>query len=200
MIIINAVGDVCPIPVIKAKDTINELKASDIIQVLVDNEIAVQNLQKLAGQKGFESEYIKENEIFKVNIKAVIDSNSIPEETACQCKPMGMNKVVVIASDVMGDGDRELGAMLIKSFVYALTTQDTLPSTVLFYNGGAKLTCKGSPVLEDLQKLSQDGVEILTCGTCLNFYGLTDELAIGKVTNMYEIVEKQLKADLILKP
>ena len=74
------------------------------------------------------------------------------------------------------------------------------PKTILFYNGGARLTCEGSDSLEDLRALAEQGVELLTCGTCLNFYGLTDELAVGGVTNMYEIVEKQMKATLVVRP
>jgi selenium metabolism protein YedF len=100
----------------------------------------------------------------------------------------------------MGKGDDELGAVLIKGFIFALTQQDKLPSTILFYNGGAKLTCQDSPTVEDLKSLEAQGVEILTCGTCLNHYGLSDKLMVGEVTNMYAIVEKMTLADLIIKP
>ena len=78
--------------------------------------------------------------------------------------------------------------------------QEELPATVLFYNGGAHLTCECSDSLEDLRTLEAQGVEILTCGTCLDFYGLKEQLAVGGVTNMYDIVEKQMKADLVLRP
>ena len=87
-----------------------------------------------------------------------------------------------------------------KSFLFALTQQDLLPETVLLYNGGAFLSCEGSESLEDLKKLEERGVEILTCGTCLDFYGLKDRLAVGGVSNMYEIVEKQSRASVILRP
>ena len=85
-------------------------------------------------------------------------------------------------------------------FVFALTQQDQLPKTVLFYNGGASLTCDGSPMLDDLKALEAQGVEIMTCGTCLNFYGLTEKLAVGSVTNMYTIVEKLTQAVNVVKP
>ena len=77
-----------------------------------------------------------------------------------------------------------------KGFVYALTQQDALPETILLYNSGAYLSCEGSDNLEDLKSLESQGVEILTCGTCLNFYGLSEKLQVGSVTNMYEIVER----------
>ena len=87
-----------------------------------------------------------------------------------------------------------------KAFTFALTQQDNLPKTILFYNGGASLTCEGSPMLEDLKTLEAEGVEILTCGTCLNFYGLTEKLSVGGVTNMYVIAEKMLGAGNVVKP
>jgi selenium metabolism protein YedF len=97
-------------------------------------------------------------------------------------------------------GDEELGGVLIKGFIYALSQQEELPKTMLFYNGGAKLTCEDSPTIEDLKSLEAQGVEILTCGTCLNHYGLSEKLQVGGVTNMYDIVEKMTGAGLIVKP
>ena len=87
-----------------------------------------------------------------------------------------------------------------KGFLYAISQQDELPSTILFYNGGAKLTCEDAPTLEDLKSMEAQGVEILTCGTCLNHYGLTEKLQVGTVTNMYVIAEKMTQASRIVKP
>uniref|UniRef100_UPI000B0E01CC sulfurtransferase-like selenium metabolism protein YedF n=1 Tax=Clostridium sp. NkU-1 TaxID=1095009 RepID=UPI000B0E01CC len=100
--------------------------------------------------------------------------------------------VAVLSSDQMGGGNEELGRILMKGFVYALTKLEELPETVLLYNGGARLSVEGSQSLEDLKSLEAQGVEILTCGTCLNHYELSDKLQVGSVTNMYEIVEKWL--------
>ena len=100
----------------------------------------------------------------------------------------------------MGEGAEELGKTLLRAFVFSLTQQDKLPKTILLYNGGAHLTCEGSPMLDDLKALEAEGVEILTCGTCLNFYGLTEKLAVGGVTNMYVIAEKMLNAGNVVKP
>ena len=151
---VDARGDACPLPVVKAKRAISELKGAGQVEILVDNEIAVQNLTKMAQQKGYQYS---------------------AEQLA----------------------DRET---LLKAFVFALTQQDKLPKTVLFYNGGASLTCEGSPMLEDLKTLESEGVEIMTCGTCLNYYGLTEKLAVGSVTNMYAIVEKLTHAGNVVKP
>ena len=100
----------------------------------------------------------------------------------------------------MGRGSEELGRTLMKGFLFAVTQLPCLPEAMLFYTGGAKLTVEGSASLEDLKKLESQGVEILTCGTCLNFYGLTEKLAVGSATNMYAIVEKLAGAARVIKP
>ena len=100
----------------------------------------------------------------------------------------------------MGHGNDELGKALMKGFIYALSQLEELPRTILFYNGGAHLTVEGSASLEDLKTMEAQGVEIMTCGTCLDFYGLKDKLAVGTVTNMYSIVETLSNASKVIKP
>ena len=202
MIQVNAIGDACPIPVVKTLNALKELGSAGTVQTLVDNEIAVQNLTRLAESKGctIETEKRSEKE-FCVTITtegAVAESGD--EEISCTVPAAQKKTVVVISADHMGEGQGELGKNLLKAFLYALSQQERLPKTLLFYNGGAFLTCQGSLSLEDLQSMAERGVEILTCGTCLNFYGLTEKLAVGDVTNMYDIVEKQMAADLIVRP
>ena len=234
MIQINAMGDACPIPVVKTKKAIQTMTVSDVVETLVDNEVAVQNLMKMATHEGYA---VKSEKLGEAQFKVVIDvqvknaaadsangeaginnvasvqninngtgvqaanSTVLANASETTCIPDARtNTVIAISSDKMGEGNDELGAVLIKGFIYAINQQDTLPSTMLFYNGGAKLTCEGSASLEDLKTLEAAGVEILTCGTCLNFYGITDKLAVGDVTNMYVIAEKMTKAGLIIKP
>ena len=196
MLKVNAMGDTCPIPVVKTKDAIRRLGADGgVVETLVDNEIAVQNLTKMANQKG----YGVESRV-TMTVGAGADLPAENEETVCIIPAGQKNTVVVVGADHMGEGEGELGKNLLKAFLYALSQQETLPKTILFYNGGAFLTCEESLSLEDLKSMADRGVEILTCGTCLNFYGLTEKLAVGGVTNMYDIVEKQMAADLIVKP
>ena len=205
MITVNAIGDACPIPVVKTLSAIKELKSSDVIETLVDNEIAVRNLTRMADQKGYavKAEKLGEKE-FKVTItvgEAARNQTVETENVVCVLPGNAKkNTVVVISSKAMGHGGDELGTALMKGFLYALGQQEQLPSTILFYNSGAFITCEGSVSLEDLKSMEAQGVEILTCGTCLNFYGLTEKLAVGQVTNMYTIVEKMTGADLIVKP
>ena len=94
---------------------------------------------------------------------------------------------------------QKLGKVLMKGFLFAVTQLDELPKPMLFYNGGAKLTASDSPCIEDLKTLQEQGCEILTCGTCVNFYGLK-EPAVGTVTNMYAIAEKLTKAGKVIRP
>ena len=205
MIKVNAIGDTCPIPVVKTKNAIKELGGAGVVEVLVDNEIAVQNLGKMAQQKGYEfkSEKLGDAE-YQVTLtvgESAEQQNVDDIEEVCAVVPAKKKNVVVaINSAKMGVGHDELGGVLIKGFIFALTQMDELPSAVLFYNGGATLTTEGSASLEDLKNLAAQGVEILTCGTCLNYYGLGDKLRVGEVTNMYTIVEKLTTADLVVKP
>lgn len=201
MITVNAMGDNCPIPVIKTKKAMQEITGPETIEVLVDNEIAVQNVTKMAVSSGgnVTSEKLGEKE-FKVTIQmngAV--AKEAREEAVCTPDRKG-DTIVVIASDKMGSGNDELGKVLIKGFIFAVTQLEELPKAMIFYNGGATLTAEGSDSLEDLKSLEAQGVEILTCGTCLNYYGLTDKLEVGSVTNMYTIVEKMAEAGKIIQP
>ena len=203
MVTVNAMGDACPIPVVKTKKAMETLQAGDVVETLVDNKIAVENLTKMAKQTGCEvkSQKLEEGK-YSVQItvaEAKEQSGDSAANVVCSPAPVS-NKVVVIRSSVMGEGDPELGKVLIKGFLYALSQQEELPKTMLFYNGGAHLTCEGSASLDDLKELEQRGVRILTCGTCLNFYGLSEKLKVGEVTNMYEIAETMSKASLIVSP
>ena len=203
MVHINAMGDTCPIPVVKTKNAIRDLNGSGQVEVLVDNEIAVQNLTKMANQKGYgvTSEML-EAQKYRVNITVgqIEAENFAAEELTTCTTDSRTNTVVAISSGEMGQGDPVLGKMLMKGFVFALTQQDILPSTILFYNSGAFLTCEETPILDDLRSLEAQGVEILTCGTCLNHYGLAEQLKVGTTTNMYVIVEKMLQAGSVVKP
>lgn len=196
-LVIDAMGDKCPVPVVKAKKALGTMDTGTV-EVHVDNETSVTNLKSLAKSLGCEvsDKTITQGAEYHVFITKT-EASASAEEVASSTEK---KRVVVISSQTMGSGDDTLGANLMKAFVFSLTQQDALPDTVLFYNGGAHLTCEGSPCLEDLQALAKADVEILTCGTCLKHYGLEDKLAIGDVTNMYVIAEKQLKADVVVHP
>ena len=199
---IDCKGMACPLPVVNAKKAAEELNSGDVLTVLVDNEIAVQNLTRFAEHKGFavsaEKKADREYAVI-MNISGAA-AEETKEEIACVTDSRRKGMLVVLSGNVMGTGDAKLGTSLMKAFVFALTKQDQLPDTVLCYNTGAYLTCEGADTLEDLKLLESEGVTVLTCGTCLDFYGLKDKLAVGGVTNMYDIVERMESAAQIIKP
>lgn len=197
---INAVGDQCPVPVVKATKALKEFKEAGTLEVQVDNEIAIQNLTRLANSKNLKnsSEKLGE-ELYKITMQVEGPVEMSEADISCAVDNRG-DFVVAIDTDIMGRGADDLGKTLMKGFIFAVSQLETLPKTMLFYNGGAKLTTEGSVSVEDLKNMEAQGVEILTCGTCLNFYGLTDKLAVGGVTNMYTIVEKLASAGKVIKP
>lgn len=204
---VDAMGDQCPIPVIKTKQALKEITETTLVEVHVDNEIAVQNLSKMAKQKNLEYKCEKlEEQHYIIKINAEAEGVSIQQKAPAEndkeiCYPdRKSNTVVVLSSNQMGNGSEELGQILMKGFIFALTELDELPSTVLLYNSGVKLSTEGSNSIEDLKTLQAQGVEILSCGTCLNYYDLTEKLQVGDVTNMYFILEKMAQADKIIRP
>lgn len=202
-ILVNAVGEQCPIPVVKATRALRAMTEPGTLEVRVDNEIAVQNLTRMAAGNHLpvQAEKVGERE-FAVRMEVTHPKGEAPmEEPTPACIPDARGDLLVaVETETMGRGSEELGRTLMKGFLFAVGQLPQLPKTILFYNGGAHLTVEGSPVLEDLKKLEAQGVEILTCGTCLNFYGLTDRLAVGGVTNMYDIVEHLATAGKVIKP
>ena len=201
--IIDCKGMACPLPVVNAKKAAEELGSGDVLTVLVDNEIAVQNLTRFAEHKGFgvsaEKKGEKEYAVI-MRISGAVAETVQEEEVTCAMDTRRKGMLVVLSANVMGSGDSKLGTSLMKAFVFALTKQDQLPDTILCYNTGAYLTCEGADTLEDLKLLESEGVTILTCGTCLDFYGLKEKLAVGSVTNMYDIVMRMENAAQIIKP
>ena len=201
--IIDCKGMACPLPVVNAKKAAEELNSGDVLTVLVDNEIAVQNLTRFAEHKGFgvsaEKKGDREYAVI-MTVSGAAPEKAAEEEIVCAVDSRRKGMLVVLSGNVMGTGDVKLGTSLMKAFVFALTKQDQLPDTILCYNTGAYLTCEGADTLEDLKLLEGEGVTVLTCGTCLDFYGLKDKLAVGGVTNMYDIVERMENAAQIIKP
>lgn len=200
-IIVDAIGDACPIPVVKTTAALKGLTETVTLEVQVDNEIAVQNILRLASGKGFTAAAEKlEEKLFAVRMVAHPASEEAAPTPVPSCQLSRKRGVVAIGASTMGSGDDTLGRTLMKAFLYALSQQETLPETILFYNGGAMLTTEGSASIEDLKSMEAQGVEILTCGTCLDFYGRKDKLLVGGVTNMYQIVETLTRAELVIRP
>ena len=194
MIRLDERGKQCPLPVIEAKRALEAAAPGEAVEVVVDNEIAVQNLKKLADHKGLS--FASEKKSSREYVAVITAGEGVKEgESAPQADALPEKEPEVCHLD-----GRRKGTLLMKGFIYALTQQDVLPETILLYNGGAFLSCEGSDNLEDLKTLEAQGVEILTCGTCLNHYGIGDRLRVGSVTNMYEIAERMTGAAVLIRP
>lgn len=191
MVKVDAIGQVCPVPIIMTKNALKDIEEGQV-EVSVDNRISLENLQKMSKEMGYDYTVEESGDIFKIVINKMRESVELRESEE--------NTVVVIDSLHMGKGDVELGRILMKGFIYTLSEMEELPKTILFYNEGVKLAIEGAESLKDLKSLEERGVEILSCGTCLNFYGITEKLRVGSVTNMYTILERQMKATRVIKP
>lgn len=191
MKIIDALGKPCPIPVIETKKALAEQDVSSVL-VKVDNIVAVQNLEKMATGNGYGFSYKEEGrDLFDIFISK--DGKATPDTIARIGSNLG-GIGVVISRDTMGKGAEELGKILIKGFIYSLTELPAKPEFVVFLNSGVRLTSEGSNTINDLKKLAQKGTQIFSCGTCVNYYGLQDKLAVGEITDMYNITEKMSAA------
>lgn len=181
---IDARGLACPKPVINTKKELDKLE-NGIVLVTVDNAIARENILKLSKSLNCEVSTIKEEkDLIVLEIKKgkdVIIENKKNEELEDKC--------IFISSDKMGQGNDELGDVLIKGFIYTLTEVKPYPKHIVFVNSAVNLTAKNKATIENLKILEECGVEILSCGTCLDYYGLKESLEVGCVTNMYNIVD-----------
>lgn len=194
MEILDERGNECPLPIVHTRKKIKEMKPGDVLTVKVSKAVQVENLRGLAEEKGFpfETKQNGDNDYDVIlTIKEVCES--------CNCNKK-KEIVVVVSSKTMGSGDDTLGTSLMKAFIFAVSKQDELPTSILFYNSGVNLTTEGSDSLDDLKAMEEAGVNILSCGTCLDFYGLKEKLKVGKITNMYDIVGIIESANVVVKP
>ena len=179
-------GLACPKPVILTKKELDSIEEG-VVSTIVDNEVAKENVSKLAQSLGYDFQ-VKQSEdesyyyidIYKgqVELDGEVDKDKYLKDM-----------VIAITADTMGKGNEELGKILIKSFVYTVSETPPYPKTMVFYNGGVRLTCQGSPVLDDLIRLEDKGLKFFL-GTCLDFLELKDKLKVGSISNMYSIYEK----------
>lgn len=186
---VDARGLSCPEPVIMTKRALDSQEVNEVLAI-VDNQTAVENISRMVKTLNLESMVEEQNGSYFINI--------VKDEVVTQKQEISGSTVVLIKSNVLGEGDDQLGSILMKSFIYTLTQMEGEIKTILLLNSGVMLTTAGSELLEHLKILANSGVEILSCGTCLDFYGLTDKLQVGGVGNMYTIVEEMLRASKVL--
>lgn len=192
-------GLACPQPVIETKKALAE--AEELI-VLVDNPAAKENVRRFAESQGCLVEIKEEKGFFELKIvKHKLPPGLTPGQKISEVRPSAPNAdlVLFIDTDSMGRGSEELGKILMRSFLHTLEQSEVRPSKIILLNSGVKLACSGSEVLEDFQELAAKGAEILACGTCLDFFALKKDLKVGKVSNMYEIINSLAQASKVIK-
>jgi selenium metabolism protein YedF len=190
---IDCRGLACPQPVVTTQKALEEMEQGELM-VIVDNPSARDNVERFAKSQGAKVDVEKKGNDFHLHIqkKGAYDL----AESAQKAEKV----VVYINSNLMGVGEDPLGAILMRSFLKTLLDLKPIPSKLIFVNSGVRLTTEGSEVLESIKALSNKGVEILSCGTCLDFYGLKEKLRIGIISNMYDIAQSLLEADRLIKP
>ena len=207
-VIVDARGLACPQPVILAKKAIVE---NEEVTVLVDNPIAVENIRRLAEKTACGFSFADKGE---GTLEIALTRKGVPDLTPSEprrcrggvlvrLRPGKGIRVLLWSScrtTAWDRGDDVLGDVLIRSFIHTLPQLKPLPDTIICYNAGVKLAAKDSAVLDDLQQLAQAGVDILVCGTCVNYFALGGQIAAGHISNMYDIAETMAGASRLLRP
>ena len=199
---IDAKGKLCPQPLIMTKKALLKMEESETLQILVDNKSAKFNVVRFLSDNKMEVQEKEENGVYEILVvkKGGSFEQSTPEE---YCEIPTSNKgdyMVCVKKKTFGDGDEKLGTMLLKGFFDTLPNVSKLPSAIVFANIGVFLVLKDSIVLEPLLELEKMGVEIHICGTCLEYYNKMDEVGVGRISNMLDILEKITAAGNIIYP
>lgn len=198
MNIIDCQGLACPMPVIKTKKYF-DLEDSKEALVIVDNEVAKNNVLRLAKGINLSSSFIEENGIYKIqlakgefsDVQATYNNEVVEYKVSAP--------TILVSSNLLGNGDDRLGETLMKVYINTLAESEILPENLMFINGGVKLTCTGSDVLDSLSSMKEKGVNIISCGACLDFYNLKEELKVGEIGNMYQIIDLMNKSGNTIK-
>jgi selenium metabolism protein YedF len=202
--VVDARGLACPQPVVLTRKAI---AAADHVTTIVDNTVAVENVTRFARSKGFSVEVSEKADGSYLTLRregagaereGTPRTPPLPRGEQKGVQPAVSATVLFISSDCIGRGSAELGERLMGAFFQVLPELESRPTKIILMNSGVKLAVEGSPTLEDLRALAEQGVEILACGTCLNYFDLTKKLAVGRVSNMYEIAKSLLEAGRIV--
>ena len=191
----------CPYPVVETRKQMLA-NPEQVLDVLVGDQAGRDNVSRLAAKMGYRAATETAAEGYRLRLTPSGEQGAQAENRAeAATAPASSGKTVIYCgSDRMGNGDDEFGRLLLKNFVTTLLEMDPLPDTILFVNSGINLTTKGSDTLEALEKLVQRGVDIASCGLCLDFYNKKEELCVGRTTNMYEMAELQCQATRVVAP
>jgi selenium metabolism protein YedF len=204
MRIVDTRGQQCPAPLIATKRTLKESKTGESFKVITDNITSFGNVSRFLKDNRIQFRTEEKDGIWTIIITKSTESEpSINDEDYCTTDIPHLKKgnfVIAFTSDKMGEGEEELGRLLITNFIKAIKDLDVLPAKMVFYNNGVKLGVIESPVYEHLEEIENMGVSLLFCATCVNFYSLQDRVKIGTLSNMFEIAQVLASAGNVVKP
>ena len=187
-------GKACPQPVVMAKKALAQAGGGEIT-VLVDNEIARDNVMKTGEKNGCRVSASPQGKTgFAVTLLPSSEKKSFPSAK----KRAKESIAYLFESDFVGT-NRELGKVLANGFLNAMAELPERKSAIVLISNGVKLAIKKSYVLDRLAGLEQEGVDILICGTCLDFFKIRDKVAVGQISNALEIMECLTAADKVVK-
>lgn len=194
---VDAKGLACPQPVVLTR---HAMQRGEPVLTIVDNDVALANVSRMARSAGWEVQAETREGCYYITLTpptslAVAETAPAQAQPAVQAGPL----VVLLASDVIGQGDDRLGAVLMRAFLHTLQEAEPKPDVIICMNGGVRLAVEGSQVLADLRALAEGGIELLLCGTCLDFFGLKDKVLVGTISNMYSIAETLLSAGKVVR-
>jgi len=193
MVILDCRGQQCPQPVVQVR---RQMQADpDVpLRILVSDPAARDNGGRLAASQAYQFAVTDEHGLFRLDL--IPAGRAEGQQAALSSGPT----VILFASDQMGSGDPKLGEILMKNYLFTLAENNPAPDLLLFVNAGAKLTTAGADTIEPLAKLADRGADIATCGLCLEFFGLQESLAVGRVTNMLEIATAMQTSGRVIRP
>jgi len=198
--VVDARGQLCPKPLILTKKALLALPVGDQMTVLIDNATSLENVSRFLSDNGVPFSVTRDGEVSTMTVTKQALALSSPDAAGYCTTASRAGHVVCLRGDTMGSGNPDLGGVLMKACINTLENVTPLPSAVVCYNHGVRLALRDSPVLEALTELSRKGVRILVCGTCLDYLKQKENLAVGTVSNMYDILDALTSAGHVLYP
>ncbi len=199
---VDAKGKQCPVPLVMAKKALEDIAVDETLEILIDNETSLKNVTRFMNDNGMKTNTQTGEGVFHLFVNKTGEfSKKAKAEDYCSISTVGTSGyVIAFQRNFLGDGDPDLGKILLKAFINTLPEIENKPSKLMFLNSGIFLTLKDSYVLDSLKKLENEGLEILVCGTCLDFYKKKDDLGVGIVSNMYDILNRLSMAGSVIYP
>ncbi len=204
MLIVNTSGQLCPAPLIATKRALKETAVGESFQVITDNHTSFSNISRFLRDNKTGFSFTESEGVWTLTVKKTESTGEVSDPAEyCTTDIPHFSKggfIVVISSDRMGEGDENLGRLLMTNFVRALRDLDLLPEKMIFYNSGVHLVCENSTAAGHLRELEKMGVTLLVCETCAKHYSIVESISAGILSNMFEIAQSMASAGKIVKP